>query len=104
MIGFNLYKDGLAEISNYIAYMLIFNVAVILITSRVEVGNDLLCFFGKYLFPLYIFQRISMLILQNEGIINNIVFFIVAGLATIIALFTENFVLSKINNLIYRSK
>lgn len=46
-------------------YGLLFSALIVIITQKVKIGNRYLDWCGKHLFPLYIYQRISMMLIYE---------------------------------------
>lgn len=61
----------------------VFALIITLLTMKVQVNNVILQFLGKYLFPIFILQRIPMIIMSSLGITNSFLFTIVAVMVTI---------------------
>lgn len=51
----------------FIPASLFFALLIVLISMRVKIGNDVLCWFGKRVFGIYILQRIPMMLLSHFG-------------------------------------
>ena len=45
---------------------IVFTFIIILLTYRLDFDNDILRWFGKNLFPIYIYQRVPMIIMSNK--------------------------------------
>ena len=69
-----------------IASMIVFTFFVVAVTMRVSIGNKVLSWCGKYLFEIYILQRIPMKLLKSFGIAqdNIYIFFILCLVITLI--------------------
>lgn len=69
-----------------IASMIVFTFFVVAVTMRVSIGNKALSWCGKYLFEIYILQRIPMKLLKSFGIAqdNIYIFFILCLVITLI--------------------
>lgn len=64
----------------------LFAFIVVQLTMKIKISNSILCWFGINLFPLYIYQRIPMMILSyNKNIIseNSLLFMSISLIATI---------------------
>ena len=73
----------------YYIYTLTFTALIVLLTRKIKMKNFILEWVGKNLFPLYIFQRIPMMLLINKGYFNNntyIIFAICFAITIIITL------------------
>ena len=78
-----LYK--MPGIKAYSLYACVFCLLVVLVTTVVQVDNPILRWLGKNTFPIYIFQRIPMLIFQSLGWNQyNILFMVVSVAMTMI--------------------
>ena len=55
----------------YYIYTVAFTTLIVLITRKISIKNFILEWVGKNLFPLYIFQRIPMMLLIDKGYFNN---------------------------------
>ena len=62
-----------------------FAIIVLLVTRKIQIKNIALEWMGKNLFPLYIFQRLPMMLLNKIEYIHNspYLFFVIAAIATI---------------------
>lgn len=74
-----------ANIVWFYVYTLSFTLIIILITRKINIKNIALEWIGKNLFPMYIFQRIPMILLNKENYFhtNPYIFFITAFVITI---------------------
>ncbi len=63
-----------------------FALLIILITYKIRLRNTVLITLGRHLFPLYILQRLPMLLLQKktDTLRNNTVFLVYSAIATIV--------------------
>ncbi|MBR1692146.1 MAG: acyltransferase family protein [Lachnospiraceae bacterium] len=86
--------------ANIILYELMsisFALFILLVTRKIKFGNTYLIFLGKNLFPLYILQRLPMLVLKSKtnALQNNTVFMLYSMILTIILtqlyLYLKNF-------------
>ena len=71
--------------SGFIAYelkVILFICIVIMITMKMQIGNKMLSFLGKYTFEIYILQRIPMIVLV-EYTDNTYLFFILTFMLTL---------------------
>ena len=59
------------SIEFYTVWAVTFMALILLVTMRFRIQNNVLAFFGKHVFSIYIIQRIPMIILDYFGIINN---------------------------------
>lgn len=64
--------------------ILFFGIVIVLLTMKIDINNKILCFFGKYLFEIYILMRIPMRILNRLGISNVYLFVIISFVVTVI--------------------
>ena len=66
---------------------IVFTLGFLLFTSRIEIGNRILNWCGKYLFEIYILQRIPMIILSEIGYMNThtYVSFVICILFTVVS-------------------
>ena len=73
----------------YHIYTVSFALIIVLLTRRIKIKNVVLLWMGKNLFPLYIFQRLPMMILsQNQYMLDNpYVFFLISMVLTVIITF-----------------
>ena len=39
---------------------------LVILSMKITISNPILCWVGKNLFPMYIYQRLPMIILQNQ--------------------------------------
>ena len=63
---------------------LFFAMIIVLVTMKVIIGNEFLLFLGKNLFPIYIFQRVPMIVLKELGVKNPLIFVSLSALLTIV--------------------
>ncbi len=76
----------LFSIDSMIAFMisaLCFALIIVILSSRVTVGNKVLLWLGDHLFEIYILQRMPMIILSELGFQNKILFVSISFGATI---------------------
>lgn len=76
-----LYLSG--DVIDYSLCACVFSLLVVLFTMKVKVDNSILRFMGNYLFPIYILQRIPMIVMDKIGLKNPIIFTAVAIVITI---------------------
>lgn len=75
---------------NYKTYMYIiissvFCILVVLITMKISINNKILSWFGRYVFWIYILQRIPMIVFSKLGLTGNAyIFFIISFVTTIV--------------------
>lgn len=77
----------LFSIDSMIAFMisaLCFALVIVILSSRVTVGNKVLLWLGNHLFEIYILQRIPMIILSELGFQNKILFVSISFGATVL--------------------
>lgn len=57
----------------YNLFSIVFSLFIVLVTMKIKVNNKVLIWMGKNLFPLYIYQRVPMIILStiSSGILTN---------------------------------
>lgn len=91
MIAYKLRKN----IIWYHMHTLVFTLIIIIITRKFKIKNIVLEWIGKNLFPMYIFQRLPMMILnKDEFMYNNpYIFFVTAFVLTVIITFIYNFIM-----------
>ena len=58
----------------------LFCLLIVVLTMKVHIGNPVLQWLGKNVFPLYILQRLPMLVLAHFGLNQNIALFMVLSL------------------------
>ena len=75
----------------------IFAFLVILISRKIELNNRYLNWCGKNLFPLYIYMRVPMLVLDNLLDLNVYMFFVVSLIGTIMITLMYNFLIKRIS-------
>ena len=77
---------GWLVIGNSYVKHILFALSFLIVTTKVCFGNKVLHWFGKYLFEIYILQRIPMIILERIGILGSHVYlsFIICLSATIV--------------------
>ncbi len=68
--------------TSYELFVTGFAIVVLVLSTFVKVGNPLLRFFGKYVFEIYILQRIPMLLMKNY-VDNKYILFALSFAATI---------------------
>ena len=85
----------------YYIYTIIFTSIVILLTRKISINNIVLSWIGKNLFPLYIFQRLPMMLLIERGVFkeNTYLLFTVCLVITVIITLLYNFVILMKNKL-----
>lgn len=85
---------------NYL-HTLLFAVIIIIISRKVRLNNVFFEWIGRNLFPMYIFQRLPMMLLvKNEFMAENpYVFFVVAFISTICITYIYNTLLYLINKI-----
>lgn len=87
LVAFYCLNEGEFSVINQIIRNLFFAAVVVLLTMRISVGNTILRWCGKHLFPLYILQRIPMIIFKDLGISQiSIELFIVLCLISTVAM------------------
>lgn len=62
---------GLHGIRTYTIWGILFTLTIVVITMKVSVNNQILIWFGKNVFSIYILQRIPMIILNHFGLTQN---------------------------------
>ena len=74
---------------------------ILMITRKIEIKNTFFKWIGKNLFPMYIFQRLPMMVLNRNEFMreNPYLFFIIAFIATIGITFIYNFLLKMVNKI-----
>ena len=82
-----LYSFKLAHV-NFVLYeisMCLFIWTIVVFTMKISICNKPLIWFGRNLFPLYIFQRLPMMIFKHLGLadFNTYLFFIVCFVSTL---------------------
>ena len=97
IITYKIRKNMLWYHINTLAFTLI----IILLTRRIKIKNTILLWMGKNLFPLYIFQRLPMMILSKYQYMckNTYIFFFTAMILTVIITFTYKGLLILIDKL-----
>lgn len=97
IIGYN--QKG--NIIWYHIHTLAFVLMMIIITRKVRIKNKLLSWMGQNLFPLYIFQRLPMIILNNIDFMrdNPYILFVCAIVATFLIAVIYNRIIKLIGNL-----
>ena len=87
-------------IFNYI-HTILFAMIILMITRKIEIKNTFFKWIGKNLFPMYIFQRLPMMVLNRNEFMreNPYLFFIIAFIATIGITFIYNFLLKMVNKI-----
>ncbi len=96
--GIPVYHYSRTFSSNIVLYEVMsvaFTLLIILVTMRVRIGNPYLIFLGKNLFPLYILQRLPMILLKEKTEVtsNHTVYMIYSAILTI--LFTYGYLYLK---------
>lgn len=88
----------------YYIYTIAFTAIIILFSQKVKIKNIVLEWVGKNLFPLYIFQRLPMILLvKYEYMKNNpYIFFAVALVITVIITFVYNYTMHAKDKIIQR--
>lgn len=78
----------------YYFYTLAFTLLIVLVTRKIKIKNIVLEWLGKNLFPLYIFQRLPMLLLYKKPFMHNnpYAFLAVSFVVTILITLAYNFV------------
>lgn len=91
IVAYNLKRN----IIWYYIHTLVFTLIVIIITRKIKIKNFILEWMGKNLFPLYIFQRLPMIVLNEIKYMkeNPYIFFIVAFISTIIITIIYNLII-----------
>lgn len=66
--------------------LFLFIISIVLFSMKVNVRSKIYAWFGKHLFPMYIFQRLPMMVLQRIGLAqkNEYLFFICSFLITVL--------------------
>ncbi len=62
ILFFNL---GIFHIITYSVASVLFSLLLLMLTMKIKISNRLLLWFGRNLFPLYIYQRVPMLIISH---------------------------------------
>lgn len=88
----------------YHIYTIAFTAIIVLFTRKIQIKNAILQWVGKNLFPMYIFQRLPMMLLKDIDYFKNntYIFFITALIITVLITFIYNFVIwtkNKITNI-----
>ena len=94
-IAFLLLNKLKGNIYWYYIYTVLFTSIIILLTRKISINNIVLSWIGKNLFPLYIFQRLPMILLKDNSFMkeNTYVFFITCLILTLIMTLIYNFVM-----------
>ena len=85
---------------------LIFALTIVLLTRKIQITNVVVEWMGRNLFPLYIFQRLPMMLLDRVEFMHNnsYVFLGVAAISTLLITFIYNGMMILVSNLIKRIK
>lgn len=94
VISYKLQSNIIWNVTNTLSFTII----ILLLTRKININNKVLKWFGQNLFPLYIFQRLPMILLNKVDFFHNqpYLFFIVAFIITILIAYLYNFILSSI--------
>ena len=94
MLFFVLYKLK-NNIYLYYIYTIVFTLIIVLLTRKIYLSNIALSWMGRNLFPLYIFQRLPMMLLKDNSFMkeNTYVLFITCLILTLIMSLIYNFVM-----------
>ncbi len=87
----------------YEFFVIAFMMVVLLLTMKLKIGNPILKFLGKYVFEIYILQRIPMLILK-EAAMDKYVYIGVCFAITLAASIVFRFLTDKTDRLFDRQK
>ncbi len=79
----------------YYIYTIVFTLIIVLLTRKIYLSNIALSWMGRNLFPLYIFQRLPMMLLKDNSFMkeNTYVLFITCLILTLIITLIYNFVM-----------
>ena len=84
----------------YELYSIMFVSLILLITTKIYIGNKVLYFLGKNVFSIYILQRLSFISLQHLGIDKiNIFLYLVLSIGFTLVLV---FIFNKLLNIVYK--
>lgn len=78
----------------YVVWTLTFSVGIVLFTMKIEMKNRILEWTGKNLFPLYIMQRIPMILLQHTRLADQYVY--LYAFVCLIFMYVFGFIFGKI--------
>lgn len=80
----------------YHIHTLIFTLIIVLLTRKIKIKNAILAWFGKNLFPLYIFQRLPMILLNRLDYMHNnpYLFFLSSFVITIVIAILYNIIIA----------
>lgn len=82
-----------------------FMLVILLLSMKLKLGNDIINTLGKHVFSIYILQRIPMMIFFKLGFNkNNLIFFALTFVSTIIIAFAFDKVMAKIDTVLFKSK
>ncbi len=92
-----LYKLRKINFILYVLQTIFFAMLVLLVTRKIKIKNFPLEWMGRNLFPLYIYQRLPMMVLCNYRILVDYphLFFIICFALTVLITFLYNFIIRK---------
>ena len=95
-----LYNKLGVSIWIYEACCLMFVMCVVLVTMKIQFDNELLRFFGKHLFSLYILQRLPMIFFKKILNCNShpYIFFVMSLICTVLIALIFDFLIKKFDN------
>lgn len=89
----------------YSLWGVLFIALVLMVTMKLSIGNRILAFFGSHVFSIYILQRIPMAVLTKVGLnaSHKYAFTVICFFVTIALAVLYDYLISKLDNLIYLS-
>ena len=91
------------NISFYELASISFCLFVVSITLFFKIGNPILSWLGKYVFEIYILQRLPMIIFQNI-IVNKYLYFIICLIITLVISILFGFLENKVDGLLFNKR
>ena len=82
-----------------------FMLIILLLSMKIKLSNGIINTMGKHVFSVYILQRIPMMIFSELGLNkNNLIFFALTFVATLIIAFTFDKIMAKIDAVLFKPK